>query len=162
MSLNGLAQASKIQNYYPGAGLQCKVLEHDFGQSVLAPSIYYKSSYIYNNGTRLNIGASAYPTLTISPSNYKGTVIFGVELPLAIELYFYDIQNKYFFIGFGAAAGFHAIREFDNLGGVGPHFVLGGDVPMFRGVIGYKCSFTFYRNSLQGSIGIYYQIGYGH
>ena len=100
-------------------------------------------------------------TLTVSPSNYKGTVIFGAELPLTIELYTNNIERDYFFFGFGVTSGYYAIRG-DNLGGFGPHFVIRWSLPLLRGEIGYKGSFTYYRNSLHGTLGFYYQIGYGY
>ena len=81
---------------------------------------------------------------------------FGAELPLTLELYAYtnvNIERDYFFfIGFGVTSGYYAIREFDNLGGIGPHFVLGGNVLFLRGEIGYKGSFTYYRKSLQATL----------
>lgn len=161
-ALNGFSQLPQVKSYYPSAGLQAKVLEYGFGEELFAPSLYYKATFLNNRGTYFSFGASAYPTITVSPSNYKGTVIFGAELPLTIELYTNNIERDYFFFGFGVTSGYYAIREFDNLGGFGPHFVMGGSLPLLRGEIGYKGSFTYYRNSLQGTLGFYYQIGYGY
>ena len=163
VSSNGIAQVPQIKNYYPSAGLQLKVLEYNEGANVFVPSLFYKASFLNIRGTMFTFGASAYPTIAVSPSTYKGTVIFGAELPLTLELYLKDIENDYFFFGFGVAAGFYAIREYDNMGGIGAQFVFGGDIPMFRGELGFKGAFTLYfKSSLQGSLGIYYQIGYGH
>ena len=73
-SLNGFSQLPQVKSYYPSAGLQAKVLEYGFGEELFAPSLYYKATFLNNRGTYFSFGASVYPTLTVSPSNYKGTL----------------------------------------------------------------------------------------
>ena len=86
--LNGFSQLPQVKRNYPSIGLQAKVLEYNGLEKKLCPPfLYYKATFLNNRGTYFSFGASAYPTITVWPSNYKGTVIFGAELPLTIELY---------------------------------------------------------------------------
>lgn len=168
--LNGLSQRTEQRNYFPAIGLQVKALQLSNEQEAIAPSIFFKSTYINNPGKRFSFGASAYPSLTCSPSANSGTITFGAELPLALEMYFNSVEKWYrdvtdyqvFHIGFGATAGFYFIREHEHINGIGPHFVIGGSVPFLRGIFGWKGSMSYFSKSLQGTLGLYYEIGYGY
>ena len=167
-SFHGFAQLNQERNYSPSIGLQFKVLQTKNEQEAIAPSIFFKSTYINNPEKLVSFGSSAYPSFTCSPSNNVGTIKFGAELPLTLELYVNNGENiddntvDYFYIGFGASAGFYNIRELDNVYGVGTHFVLGGNVPFFTGIFGYKGSISYFGKSLQATLGLYYEIGYGN
>jgi hypothetical protein len=166
--LNGFSQPTEQRNYFPAIGVQIKGLQTNNEQETIASSIFFKSSYINNPEKSFSLGASAYPSFTYSSSKNLGTVKFGVELPITLELYAKNVEHidhntfNYFFIGFGATTGFYNIRELENIYGIGPHFVLGGNLPIFRGIIGYKGSMSYFGKSLQATVGLYYEIRYGY
>ena len=167
LNFRGFSQSNQEQSYYPSIGLQVKVLQLSNEQEAIAPSIFFKSTYINNPGKKFSFGASAYPSLTCSPSANSGTITFGAELPLALEMSFNNVEKMYrdvidyqvFYIGFGATAGFYFIREQEQINGIGPHFVIGGSVPFLRGIFGWKGSMSYFSKSLQGTLGLYYEIG---
>lgn len=167
-SVNGFSQRTEQRNYFPAIGAQVKVLQTNNEQETIAPSIFFKSTYIINPEKSFSLGASAYPSFTCSPSNNAGTIKFGAELPLTLELYAKNVEHidyntfGYFFIGFGATAGAYNVRELENIYGIGPHFVLGGNVLFLRRIFGYKGSISYFGKSLQASLGLYYEIGYGY
>lgn len=167
LSLRGFSQSNQEKNYYPSIGLQVKALQLKNEQEAIAPSVFFKSTYINNPGNGFCLGASAYPSLTCAPSANSGTITFGAELPLALEMYFNSVEKWYrdvtdyqvFYIGFGATAGFYFIREHEHIHGIGPHFVMGGSVPFLRGIFGWKGSMSYFSKSLQATLGLYYEIG---
>lgn len=170
LNFRGFSQSNQEKNYYPSIGLQVKALQLKNEQESIAPSIFFKSTYINNPEKSFSLGVSAYPSFTCSPSNNMGTIKFGAELPLALEMYFNSVEKWYrdvtdyqvFHIGFGATAGFYFIREHEHINGIGPHFVIGGSVPFLRGIFGWKGSMSYFSKSLQGTLGLYYEIGYGY
>lgn len=167
LSSIGFSQSNQEKNYYPSIGLQVKALQISNEQEAIAPSLFFKSTYVNNPEKSFSFGASAYPSLTFSPSKNTGTVMFGAELPLALEMYFNNVEKLYryaidyqaFFIGFGVTSGFYFIRENEPINGIGPHFVLGGSLPFLRGIFGYKGSMSYFGKSLQASLGLFYEIG---
>lgn len=169
LSSIGFSQSNPEKNYYPSIGLQVKVLQLSNEQEAIAPSLFFKSTYVNNPEKSFSFGASAYPSLTCSPSKNEGTVMFGAELPLALEIYFNHVEKLYpylnvidyqtFFIGFGATAGFYFIREHEDINGIGPSFFLGGSLPFLRGLFGYRGSMSYFNKSLQATLGLYYEIG---
>ena len=167
LSSKGFSQSNQEKNYYPSIGLQVKALQISNEQEAIAPSLFFKSTYVNNPEKSFSLGASAYPSLTCSASKNAGTVMFGAELPLALEMHFNNVEKLYryavdyqaFFIGFGATAGFYFIREHEHINGIGPHFVLGGSLPFLRGIFGYKGSMSYFGKSLQATLGLYYEIG---
>jgi len=166
--LNGFSQHTEQRNYFPAIGGQVKVLQTNNEQETIAPSIFFKSTYINNPEKSFSLGVSAYPSFTCSPNNNAGTVKFGAELPLTLDLYTKNVEHiddntfGYFFIGFGATTGFYNLRELENVYGVGPHFVVGGNVLFLRGILGFKGSMSYFGKSLQATLGLYYEIGYGY
>ena len=169
LSSIGFSQSNPEKNYYPSIGLQVKALQISNDQEAIAPSLFFKSTYVNNPEKSFSFGASAYPSLTCSPSTNSGTITFGAELPLALEMYFNSVEKhnpnlnvidyQTFFIGFGATAGFYFIREHEDINGIGPHFVIGGSLPFLRGIFGYKGSMSYFNKSLQATLGLYYEIG---
>lgn len=166
--LNGFSQPTEQRNYFPAIGIQIKGLQTNNEQETIASSIFFKSTYINNPEKSFSLGASAYPSFTYSPSKNTETVKFGIELPLTLELYAKNVEHidyntfGYFFIGFGATTGFYNIRELENVYGIGTHFVLGGNVLFLRGIFGFKGSMSYFGKSLQATLGLYYEIGYGY
>ena len=167
LNFRGFSQSNQEKNYYLSIGLQVKALQLKNEQEAIAPSVFFKSTYINNPGKGFSLGASAYPSLTCSPSTNSGTITFGAELPLALEMYFNSVEKWYrdvtdyqiFYIGFGATAGFYFIREHEHINGIGPSFFLGGSLPFLRGLFGYRGSMSYFNKSLQATLGLYYEIG---
>lgn len=168
LNFRGFSQSNQEKSYYPSIGLQVKALQLKNEQEAIAPSVFFKSTYINNPGKGFSFGASAYPSLTCSPSANSGTITFGAELPLTLELYAKNVEHiddntfGYFFIGFGATTGFYNIRELENVYGIGPHFILGGNVLFLRKIFGFKGSMSYFGKSLQATLGLYYEIGGGY
>ena len=76
-SLNGLSQHTEQRNYFPAFGGQVKALQTNNEQETIAPSIFFKSTYINNPEKSFSLGASAYPSFTYSPSKNTETIKLG-------------------------------------------------------------------------------------
>lgn len=169
-SLLGSYGSAQIKAIYSSVGGQLKLSELPHSNIQLLPSVFFKGTHLFNHRRHfifpnLTVGNSISPTLAFTGDKNKGGVILGAEVPISMEVYYGNIESNYFFIGLGLAPCVYILRKQESFFGFGPYFALGGDVPIWRGVFGWKFSFSLFNyeeSSLNTSMGIYYQIGYGY
>ena len=161
---------AQVKPVYPNFGAQLKLCGLRSSPRELLPSLYFKGTHLFNHNRHfifpnLTVGNSIYPTLAFAGDKSQGGIILGVEVPVALEMYYGNIESDYFFLGIGLAACAYALREYESFYGFGPYLAFGGDIPIWRGDFGWKFDFTLYNSeasSLHFNLGIFYQIGYGY
>ena len=169
-TLNTYSFFAQVKAIYPNFGAQLKLCALRSSPRELLPSVYFKGTHLFNHNRyfifpNLTVGNSIYPTLAFAGDKSPGGIILGAEVPVALEMYYGNIESDYVFMGIGVAACAYALREHESFYGFGPYLAFGGDIPLWIGDFGWKFDFTLYNReeaSLHFNLGIFYQIGYGY
>ncbi len=127
---------AQVKPMYPNFGAQLKLCGLRSSPRELLPSLYFKGTHLFNHNRHfifpnLTVGNSIYPTLAFAGDKSQGGIILGVEVPVALEMYYGNIESDYFFLGIGLAACAYALREHESFYGFGPYLAFGGDVFQF-------------------------------
>ena len=127
---------AQVKAIYPNFGAQLKLCALRSSPRELLPSVYFKGTHLFNHNRyfifpNLTVGNSIYPTLAFAGDKSPGGIILGAEVPVALEMYYGDVESDYFFMGIGLAACAYALREHESFYGFGPYLAFGGDVFLF-------------------------------
>lgn len=124
--------------------------------STATPGLVYNPSLSFEINRNMSFNLAAYPMLGFALSSREGSS-FGLELPVAGELFFGDMDDIGGFFGAGFAFGSSAD---DNWSGsvIGPQFSAGGQLDIQGSIVKGRIGYTIGLNESPEESGIVYTV----